>query len=165
LLGAVKDNQPIEVSAWLAESPPQINAELRDAIRGMLARIIGWERPTLRRLPRQIPPDLVRLEVSETAVLSQILRNTLFCKVYSYPFDLTTAGLRNVDAGGLGGRVVSPPRRASAGHRRIGPQINAEACDADSKADERIPQRDQGGSSEQAQSDDGPQAHHAPRFR
>jgi hypothetical protein len=91
LLGALKDNQPIEISAWLAESPPQINAELRDAIRGMLARIICWERPTLRRLPRQIPADLVRLEVCETAVLSQILRNTLFCKVYSYPFDLTTA--------------------------------------------------------------------------
>lgn len=91
LLGAMKDNQPIEVSTWLAEPTPQINAELRDAIRGMLARIIGWERPTLRRLPRQIPPDLVSLEVCEPAALSLILRNTLFCKVYSYPFDLTTA--------------------------------------------------------------------------
>jgi hypothetical protein len=91
LLGALKDNQPIEVSAWVAESPPQINAELRDAIHGMLARIIAWERPTLRRLPRQIPTDLVNLEVCEPAALSLILRNTLFCKVYSYPFDLTTA--------------------------------------------------------------------------
>jgi hypothetical protein len=91
LLGALKDDQPVQVSTWLAESPPPINAELRDAIRGMLARIIGWERPALRRLPRQIPPDLRSLEVREPGGLSLILRNTLFCKVYSYPFDLTTA--------------------------------------------------------------------------
>jgi hypothetical protein len=29
--------------------------------------------------------------VHEAAMLTQILRNSLFCKVYSYPFDLTTA--------------------------------------------------------------------------
>jgi len=91
LLGALKDNQPIDVSAWVAQPLPQINAELRTAIHGMLARIIGWERSALRRLPRQIPPDLAGLEVGESALLSQILRNTLYCKVYSYPFDLTTA--------------------------------------------------------------------------
>jgi hypothetical protein len=91
LLGALKDNQPIEVSAWLAEPPAVINAELREAIRGMIARIIGWERSALRRLPREVPPDLFGREVREAAILTQILRNTLFCKVYSYPFDLTTA--------------------------------------------------------------------------
>ena len=91
LLGALKDNQPIEVSAWLAEPAVGINAELREAIRGMIARIIGWERSALRRLPREVPADLFRLEVREAAILTQILRNTLFCKVYSYPFDLTTA--------------------------------------------------------------------------
>lgn len=91
LLGALKDNQPIDLNAWLAEPPAAINAELREAIRGMLARIIGWERGALRRLPREMPPDLFSLELREPAVLTQILRNTLFCKVYSYPFDLTTA--------------------------------------------------------------------------
>jgi hypothetical protein len=91
LLGALKSGQPIDVSAWLAEPPVAITAELREAIRGMLARIIGWERPALSRLPREIPPDLFSLEVRETAILTQVLRNTLFCKVYSYPFDLTTA--------------------------------------------------------------------------
>jgi len=91
LLGALKDNQPVDVPAWLAESPAAIDAELREAIRGMLARIIGWERSALRRLPREIPPNLCSLEVQEAAPLAQILRNTLFCKVYSYPFDLTTA--------------------------------------------------------------------------
>jgi hypothetical protein len=91
LLGALKDNQPIAVSAWLAEPPAVINAELREAIRGMIARIIGWERSALRRLPREVPPDLFGREVLEAAILTQILRNTLFCKVYSYPFDLTTA--------------------------------------------------------------------------
>lgn len=91
LLGALKDQQSIDLAAWLAEPSAEINAELRAAIRGMLARIIGWERSTLRRLPREIPPDLFSLEMREPAVLTQILRNTLFCKVYSYPFDLTTA--------------------------------------------------------------------------
>ena len=91
LLGALKDNQPVEVNAWLAECPATIGTELREAIRGMLARIVGWERSALRRLPREIPSDLCSLEVAEPAVLGQILRNTLFCKVYSYPFDLTTA--------------------------------------------------------------------------
>jgi Fe-S-cluster containining protein len=91
LLGALKENQPIDLKAWLDERPTGITPELREAIRGMLARIVGWERPTLRQLPREIPADLFSLEVHEPAVLSGILRNTLFCKVYSYPFDLTTA--------------------------------------------------------------------------
>ncbi len=91
LLGALKDNQPIDVDAWVAESPGAITAELKEAIRGMLARIIGWDRRALRRLPREIPFDLSTLEAREAAILTQILRNTLFCKVYSYPFDLTTA--------------------------------------------------------------------------
>jgi hypothetical protein len=91
LLGALKENQPINLSAWLAESPIGINAELREAIRGMIARIVAWERSALRQLPREIPPELFGLEVREARPLTQILRNTLFCKVYSYPFDLTTA--------------------------------------------------------------------------
>jgi hypothetical protein len=91
LLGALKDGRAIDPTAWLAETPAALTAQLREAIRGMLARIIGWDRSTLRRLPRQIPPDLFSLEVREPAVLTGILRNTLFCKVYSYPFDLTTA--------------------------------------------------------------------------
>ncbi|MHB8816792.1 MAG: hypothetical protein ACYDAE_26495 [Steroidobacteraceae bacterium] len=91
LLGALKDNQPVNVSAWLAESPAVIDAELREAIRSMIARIVGWERAALRRLPREVPADLFALEVQEAASLALILRNTLFCKVYSYPFDLTTA--------------------------------------------------------------------------
>jgi hypothetical protein len=91
LLGALKDSQPIDVSAWLAEPAAPVSGELREAIRGMLVRTLGWERAALRRLPRTIPPDLFSLEVREPAILTQILRNTLFCKVYSYPFDLTTA--------------------------------------------------------------------------
>jgi hypothetical protein len=91
LLRALKEHQPIDLNAWLLESPGTITAELREAIRGMLARIIGWERSALRRLPREVPPELFSLEVQDAAVLARILRNTLFCKVYSYPFDLTTA--------------------------------------------------------------------------
>ncbi|MBW4052916.1 MAG: hypothetical protein HIU85_15930 [Proteobacteria bacterium] len=91
LLGALKGQQPIELDTWIAEPLPVIAAELREAIRGMLARIVGWDRAALRRLPPEIPPDLCNREVLEPAILAQVLRNTLFCKVYSYPFDLTTA--------------------------------------------------------------------------
>ena len=91
LLGALKDNQPTDVNAWLTEPAGAITPELRAAIRGMLARIVGWERSALRRLPQEVPADLFSLEVLEAGILTQVLRNTLFCKVYSYPFDLTTA--------------------------------------------------------------------------
>lgn len=91
LLAALKDNQPIDLSGWLSQPPAAITAELREAIRGMLARLIGWQRAALRRLPREIPAQLFDREVHEAPMLAQILRNTLFCKVDSYPFDLTTA--------------------------------------------------------------------------
>lgn len=91
LLGALKDRQPIDLVTWTAEPLPALAPELREAIRGMLARLVGWDRAALRRLPREIPPDLWGRETLEPAILTQILRNTLFCKVYSYPFDLTTA--------------------------------------------------------------------------
>ncbi len=91
LLGALKEQQPIELDTWIAEPLPVIAAQLREAIRGMLARIVGWDRAALRRLPREIPPDLCNREILEPAILARVLRNTLFCKVYSYPFDLTTA--------------------------------------------------------------------------
>lgn len=91
LLGALSNGEPIDLNAWAGQSPPTITAELRAAIHGMLARIIGWDRAVLRGLPRQIPSDLSTLEVRDASVVAQILRNTLYCKVYSYPFDLTTA--------------------------------------------------------------------------
>lgn len=90
LLGALGTGEPIDVHAWMAQSPPTVTAELRAAIHGMLARIIGWDRSVLRRLPRRIP-DLGTLEIRDAPSVAQILRNTLYCKVYSYPFDLTTA--------------------------------------------------------------------------
>lgn len=91
MLGALKANEAILLESWLVESPESISAELREAIHGMLGRIIGWDRAALRSLPRHIPSDLSALEVREASILTQILRNTLYCKVYSYPFDLTTA--------------------------------------------------------------------------
>lgn len=91
LLGALRDNQPIDVKAWLAEPAVAVTTDLAQAIHGMLGRIIGWNRATLRRLPREIPADLRTQELREPVMMTEVLRNTLFCKVYSYPFDLTTA--------------------------------------------------------------------------
>ena len=91
LLGALRNGEPIQPGAWAAEPPATVSTEMRTAIHGMLARIIGWDRAVLRALPREIPPQLAALEMREAPILMQILRNTLYCKVYSYPFDLTTA--------------------------------------------------------------------------
>ena len=91
LLGALKDNETVDMNRWLGEPPVALTAELRDAIRGMLVRVLGWDRATLRALPQNVPPDLARLEVVEPGVVAGILQNTLFCKTYSYPYDLTTA--------------------------------------------------------------------------
>jgi Fe-S-cluster containining protein len=91
LLGALKDNEPVDMNRWLGEPTVEISAELREAIRGMLLRVLDWDRDTLKALPRTVPEGLARLEVLESAVVARILQNTLFCKAYSYPHDLTTA--------------------------------------------------------------------------
>lgn len=90
-LGALRNGEPVDMNHWLAEPPIQITGELREAIRGMLAKVLAWDRATLKALPQTIPEGLASLEMLEPAVIGRILRNTLFCKAYSYTFDLTTA--------------------------------------------------------------------------
>jgi len=91
LLGALRNSEPIDMNRWLGDPPVEITSELREALRGMLTKVLGWDRATLRALPQMIPPKLAALEVLEPTVVARILQNTLFCKTYSYPFDLTTA--------------------------------------------------------------------------
>ncbi len=91
LLGALRDGEPLDMNAWLTEPPVEITAELREAVRGMLARVVGWDRAALRTLPSLVPPTLATLEANDTPIVVRILQNTLFSKVYSYQFDLTTA--------------------------------------------------------------------------
>jgi hypothetical protein len=91
LLGALRNHEALEVDRWLGESAVEITAELRKAIHDMLTKILGWDRATLQALPPQIPPALFAMEVREPLIVARILQNTLFCKTYSYPFDLTTA--------------------------------------------------------------------------
>jgi hypothetical protein len=91
LLGALSRSEPLDSAQWLSEPPAQISDELRQAIHGMLRKIIGWDRLVLRKLSGRIPDSLAGLEVSESAVAARIFQNTLFSKVYSYSFDLTTS--------------------------------------------------------------------------
>jgi hypothetical protein len=91
ILGAVLRHEPIDSLAWLAEPLPPITAELRAAIRGMLEKVLRWDRQVLQAAPLPLPEDLAGLELREPAVVARILRNTLFSKSYSYQFDLTTA--------------------------------------------------------------------------
>ena len=91
LLASLRNAEPLDMNQWVNESPAPISDELREALRGMLVRVLGWDRAALRGLPSVIPPTLADLEANETSVLVRILQNTVFSKVYSYPFDLTTA--------------------------------------------------------------------------
>jgi hypothetical protein len=91
LLGALRDQQPVETERWLGEPMVAITPELRQAIHDMLLKVLGWDRAALRALPRSLPPMLFAAEIREAAILTRILQNTLYCKTYSYVFDLTTA--------------------------------------------------------------------------
>jgi len=91
LLASLRDAEPLDMNRWVDESLVPISDELREALRGMLGRVLGWDRATLQALPPAIPTTLAALEANETPVLVRILENTVFSKVYSYPFDLTTA--------------------------------------------------------------------------
>jgi len=91
LLGALRNEEPVDMNGWLAQPAVEIADDLREAMRGMLVKVLGWDRATLRALPQGVPADLARLEVAEDPVITRILQNTLYCKTYSYTFDLTTA--------------------------------------------------------------------------
>jgi hypothetical protein len=91
LLGSLRDNEGVHVERWLAEPAVGITAELREAIHGMLRRILTWDRAVLRALPQIIPDGLFEKEAQEPRILARILQNTLFSKTYSYQYDLTTA--------------------------------------------------------------------------
>jgi hypothetical protein len=68
-----------------------ISAEQRQAIHDMLVRVLAWDRAVLQSLPRAIPPAACENDAREPEVLARLLQNTLFCKTYSYAFDLPTA--------------------------------------------------------------------------
>jgi hypothetical protein len=91
LLASLRDGEPLDMTRWVGETPVPITDELREALRGMLGRVLAWDRAVLRALPRVVPVTLADLEANDPAVLVRVLQNTLFSKVYSYPFDLTTA--------------------------------------------------------------------------
>jgi hypothetical protein len=91
VLGALRDQEPLQIDSWIREPMVPITPELRKAIHDMLTKVLAWDRATLRKLPTTIPPELSQREVNEPEVVARILENTLFSKVYSYPFDLTTA--------------------------------------------------------------------------
>jgi Fe-S-cluster containining protein len=91
LLGALRDGEPLDMNQWVAEPPLVVDAALREAIRGMLVKILSWDRTTLRKLSGALPEALFELEAGEPESAAVLFRNVLFCKVYSYPFDLTTA--------------------------------------------------------------------------
>ncbi len=91
VLGAVSRNEALQTEAWLSEPVPGITAELREALRGMLSKILRWDRPVLRALPPTLPERMALLEVEDAPVFARIFGNMLFSKSYSYQYDLTTA--------------------------------------------------------------------------
>jgi hypothetical protein len=91
LLGAVRRGENFDTERWLQEPLGEISGELREAIGGMFSKILAWDRAALRTVPSRIPSELFNLEVRDAPIVARILRNVVYSKVYSYPFDLTTA--------------------------------------------------------------------------
>jgi hypothetical protein len=91
LLASLRDGEPLDTNRWLNEAAVPITDDLREALRAMLGRVLAWDRAALKALPSVFPPTLADMEALEAAIVARILQNTLFSKVYSYPFDLTTA--------------------------------------------------------------------------
>jgi hypothetical protein len=91
LLSALRSGETVDMNRWLGEPPVEITPDLREVIRAMLTRVLGWDRATLKALPQALPVELGTLEMLDHSVITRILQNTLFCKTYSYSYDLTTA--------------------------------------------------------------------------
>lgn len=91
LLDALRRNEPIDVGAWLEEPPGILADEYRVTLRTYLAKIFAWDRRGFTRLLQGMSLDLHHDRLRDEPVVVDILRNLLFSKVYSYPYDLTTA--------------------------------------------------------------------------
>ncbi len=91
LLSVLRNGEPVDMNRWVTEPAPEITTDLREALRGMLLKVLSWNRATLQALPQSVPAALTTLEVLEQPIITRILQNTLYCKTYSYTYDLTTA--------------------------------------------------------------------------
>jgi hypothetical protein len=90
LLSAIRRGETFDMNRSLNEPIAPITPGFRQAIRGMLSKILAWDRSALKTLPQELPATLSCLEVSDAPIVARILRYTMYSKVYSYPFDLTT---------------------------------------------------------------------------
>jgi|CXWL01.1.fsa_nt_gi hypothetical protein len=91
LLDALRRNEPIDLSAWLEKPPGTLTDDYRVTLRTYLAKILAWDRRAFTRLPQRMSVDLHHDCLRDEPVVVDILKNLLFSKVYSYPYDLTTA--------------------------------------------------------------------------
>jgi hypothetical protein len=91
LLDALRRKEAVNLSAWLEEPPGQLTDEYRATLRTYLAKILAWDRLALKRLSPGMSLDLRHDRLRDEPVVVAILKNLLFSKVYSYPFDLATA--------------------------------------------------------------------------
>jgi hypothetical protein len=91
LLDALRRNEAVNLKAWLEEPPGTLTEEYRDTLRTYLAKILAWDRLALKRLMPGMSLELRHDRLRDEPVIVAILKNLLFSKVYSYPFDLTTA--------------------------------------------------------------------------
>lgn len=91
LLDALRRGEPDNLNAWLAEPPGELTDEFRATLRVFIGNILAWDRLALRRLPAEAQADLRHDRLRDAPLVTAMLQNLLFCKVYSYPYDLTTA--------------------------------------------------------------------------
>jgi hypothetical protein len=77
--------------AWGADMPVTLTPEFRETLQAYLGNILSWERQATKRFRGLAVPELHHARLRETPLVVRILRNSLYSKVYSYPYDLTTA--------------------------------------------------------------------------
>ncbi len=91
LLDALGRNEAVNLNAWLEEPPGKLTDEYRATLRTYLAKILAWDRLALKRLTPGMSLELRHDRLRDERIIVAILKNLLFSKVYSYPFDLTTS--------------------------------------------------------------------------
>lgn len=76
--------------AWEQEAIEPLSAEEREAVEGLLAKLVGWDRARLAGLPAPTAAPDHRL-APDPWTFANLLKNLHFSKAYSYKYDMATA--------------------------------------------------------------------------
>lgn len=90
-LACWRSGQEPESQAPKREPLLKLEPELQQQLQQFLLGIFGWQRTALQDLALTSIPPLAHRALVDAEILTDILRNLMFSKIYSYAYDLTTA--------------------------------------------------------------------------